>query len=77
MDDERFEELFGGDALIGVSGGGTAALEPVMLRSRAAGRDLIGWRRGETTASPGEIMAYNGLSGASLAERALEACGSV
>jgi phosphoketolase len=76
MGDERFEELFGGDALIGVSGGGTAALEPVMLRSRAAGRDLIGWQRGETTASPGEIMAYNGLSGENLAERALEACGS-
>jgi phosphoketolase len=76
MSDERFGELFGADALIGVSGGGTAALEPVMLRSRAAGRALSGWRRGETTASPGETMAYNGLCGDSLAERALEACGS-
>jgi hypothetical protein len=30
----RFAELFDGDALIAVSGGGTVALEPVLLRSR-------------------------------------------
>ena len=70
MDDHRFEQLFGGDALVGVSGGGTVALEPVLLRSRAAGRDLLGWQRGETTASPAEIMAYNGITGEALAERA-------
>ena len=70
MDDAAFGALFDGDALIGVSGGGTLALEPVLLRSRAAARDLIGWQRGETTASPAEIMAYNGISGEALAERA-------
>jgi len=70
MGDAEFEALFGGDALIGVSGGGTIALEPVMLRSRAPARDLFGWQRGETTASPGEIMAYNGITGGNLAERA-------
>jgi phosphoketolase len=70
MADSDFAGLFDGDALVGVSGGGTAALEPVLLRSRAAGRDLVGWQRGETTASPAEIMAYNGLTGAGLAERA-------
>lgn len=70
MDDSAFADLFEGDALIGVSGGGTLALEPVMLRSRAPARDLIGWQRGETTASPAEIMAYNGISGEALAERA-------
>jgi len=58
--------------LIGVSGGGTMGLEPVMLRSRAAGRDLFGWQRGETTASPAEIMAFNGITSERLAERALE-----
>jgi hypothetical protein len=42
----------------------------VLLRSRAAGRDLLGWQRGETTASPAEIMAYNGITGEALAERA-------
>jgi hypothetical protein len=41
-----------------------------VLRSRAAARDLIGWQRGETTASPAEIMAYNGISPEALAERA-------
>jgi hypothetical protein len=58
--------------LIGVSGGGTTALEPVLLRSRAAARDLFGWQRGETTASPAEIMAFNGITGDSLAQRAGE-----
>jgi phosphoketolase len=70
MEDSDFAALFDGDALVGVSGGGTAALEPVLLRSRAAGRDLVGWQRGETTASPGEIMAYNGITGEALAGRA-------
>jgi phosphoketolase len=70
MNDAAFAALFDGAALIGVSGGGTLALEPVLLRSRAAGRDLIGWQRGETTASPAEIMAYNGISPEVLAERA-------
>ena len=42
-----------------------------MLRSRAAARDLFAWQRGETTASPGEIMAFNGISADSLAARAL------
>lgn len=70
LDDAAFPALFDGDALIGVSGGGTLALEPVLLRSRAAARELIGWQRGETTASPAEIMAYNGISPEALAERA-------
>jgi len=70
MSDADFEALFGGDALIGVSGGGTIALEPVMLRSRAPARDLFGWQRGETTASPAEIMAFNGITATGLAERA-------
>ncbi|EGV32873.1 Transketolase central region [Thiorhodococcus drewsii AZ1] len=70
MDDAAFESLFHGDALMGVSGGGTVALEPVMLRSRAAARDLVGWQRGETTASPAEIMAFNGISPEGLEGRA-------
>jgi phosphoketolase len=70
MSDQRFAELFDGDALIAVSGGSTAALEPVLLRSRAPGRDLVGWKRGETTASPGELMAFNGITAEGLAERA-------
>ncbi|MGB5833855.1 MAG: phosphoketolase, partial [Thiohalocapsa sp.] len=70
MDDARFGELFDGDALIAVSGGGTVALEPVLLRTKSPARDLFGWQRGETTASPAEIMAYNGITADSLASRA-------
>lgn len=70
MDDAAFAALFDGDALVAVSGGGTVALEPVMLRSSAKGRDLVGWQRGETTASPAEIMAFNGITGEALAARA-------
>lgn len=70
MNDADFNRLFDGDALICVSGGGTIALEPVMLRSRAPVRELFGWQRGETTASPAEIMAYNGITADQLAETA-------
>jgi phosphoketolase len=70
MGDGRFNALFDGDALIGVSGGPGGPLEPVMLRSRAPRRDMMVWQRGETTASPGEIMAFNGLTADAMTERA-------
>ena len=70
MADGDFDALFNGDVLIGVSGGGTLALEPVALRSHAPARELFGWQRGETTASPAELMAYNGITAEGLAERA-------
>jgi phosphoketolase len=75
MSDADFAALFDGDALIGVSGGGTIALEPVLLRARCRARDLIGWQRGETTASPAELMAYNGITAESLAQRAQDLIG--
>jgi phosphoketolase len=62
MSDTDFDALFDADVLLGVTGGATGSLEPVMLRSRAAKRDVFGWKRGETTASPQEIMGFNGLS---------------
>jgi phosphoketolase len=71
MSDSAFADLFDGDALLAVSGGGSSALEPVLLRSRAKARDLVAWQRGETTASPAEIMAFNGISGETLATRAM------
>jgi len=71
LDDERFAELFAGDALIGVTGGAAATLEPVMLRSTVK-RDTFAWKRGETTASAGELMAFNGLTAQALTKRALE-----
>jgi len=62
MDDNQFNELFDGDALLAVSGGPSAALEPVLLRTRAPKRDTFCWKRGETTATPAEIMAFNGIT---------------
>ena len=62
MKQEKFDELFAADILIGITGGASGSLEPVMLRSKAARRDVMCWKRGETTASPQQIMAFNGLS---------------
>ncbi|MBC6472450.1 MAG: phosphoketolase [Hormoscilla sp. GM102CHS1] len=71
LDDAGFEKLFGGDGLIGVTGGTSAMLEPIMLRSNVK-RDTFAWKRGETGSSAGTIMAYNGLTAEALAKRAEE-----
>jgi phosphoketolase len=71
LGDAEFENLFGGDALIGVTGGTSAILEPIMLRSNSR-RDLFAWKRGETTASAGQIMAFNGLTADNFVKRAME-----
>lgn len=71
MDDAQFDAIFGGDALIGVIGGASGMLEPVMLRSMAK-RDTFAWKRGETTASAGELMAFNGITAEALVKRSLE-----
>ena len=71
LDDAGFEALFGGDALIGVTGGTSAMLEPVMLRSSLK-RDVFAWKRGETTASPAQIMGLNGLTAENFVKRAIE-----
>ena len=70
MDDDHFNVLFDADVLIGVSGGPSAPLEPVMLRTRAPKRDVFAWKRGETTASPGELMGFNGITAEAIANRA-------
>ncbi|MBW4697015.1 MAG: phosphoketolase [Aphanocapsa lilacina HA4352-LM1] len=69
LSDEGFERLFGAEVLVGVTGGAGGMLEPVFLRSQARRRETFCWKRGETTASPGELMAFNGLTAASLCER--------
>ena len=68
MSDSDFAELFAGDALLGVTGGASAMLEPVMLRSSLP-RDVMAWKRGETTASPGQLFTFNGLTADAIAER--------
>jgi phosphoketolase len=69
MDDEHFDALFDGDVLLAVSGGPSAVLEPVLLRTRATRRDTFVWKRGETTASPAEIMEFNGLTAETMTKR--------
>ena len=69
MDDARFAELFDGDALLAVSGGPSASLEPVLLRSHAK-RDALCWQRGETVAAAGELMSFNGLDAPAIEARA-------
>jgi phosphoketolase len=74
LNDAGFEALFGGDALIGVASGASAMLEPIMLRSHCQ-RDTFAWKRGETTASPAQLMAINGMTAESLVKRAMELVG--
>jgi phosphoketolase len=69
MSDEDFNALFDGDVLMAVSGGPSAPLEPVLLRTRAPARDTVCWKRGETTASPAEIMDFNGITPEFMVER--------
>ncbi|MEM9767512.1 MAG: phosphoketolase, partial [Cyanobacteria bacterium P01_D01_bin.71] len=69
LSDTDFAALFDGDALIGVTGGSSAMLEPIMLRSQAP-RDTFAWKRGETASSATQIMALNGITADSFVERA-------
>lgn len=69
-DDATFASLFWGDALLGITGGPGAMLEPLMLRATQK-RDLIPWQRGETTASAAELMAFNGITPERIVDRAI------
>ncbi len=69
MPDEQFNALFDGDVLLAVSGGASGSLEPVLLRTRAPLRDVFAWKRGETTASAGELFELNGLTAQAMVQR--------
>ncbi|MEO0924313.1 MAG: phosphoketolase [Cyanobacteria bacterium J06643_13] len=71
LSDADFSNLFDGDALIGVTGGSSAMLEPVMLRSNSK-RDMFAWKRGETTSSAAQIMEFNGITADNFVKRAKE-----
>ncbi|MGK2951575.1 MAG: phosphoketolase, partial [Thiobacillus sp.] len=71
MDDAAFRDMFHGDVLIAVSGGPSGPLEPVMLRSQAAQRDVFCWKRGETTASAQQLFDFNGMNAQAMHDRAL------
>lgn len=74
LSDAEFEVLFQGEALIGVTGGASAMLEPIMLRSTCP-RDTFAWKRGETAASASAVMAINGLTAENFVQRAIALLG--
>ena len=74
VSDAEFSAMFDGDALLGVTGGSSAMLEPVMLRSNS-NRDLFAWKRGETASSAGQVMEFNGLTAENFVQRASELVG--
>jgi len=71
LEDAKFAQLFDGDALIAITGGAAAMLEPILLRSSSP-RDTFAWKRGETTATAGELMAFNGITAEAIAQRATD-----
>ncbi|MGB3786373.1 MAG: phosphoketolase, partial [Phormidesmis sp.] len=70
LSDAEFAELFDGDAVIGVTGGSSATVEPLMLRSTAP-RDVFAWKRGETAASARQLFSLNDLTADAIAQRAM------
>ena len=74
LSDAEFSTMFDGDALIGVTGGSSAMLEPVILRSNSK-RDVFAWKRGETASSAGQIMEFNGITADNFVKRAEELLG--
>ncbi len=74
LSDAEFDSIFSGDALIAVTGGSSAMLEPVMLRSNSK-RDMFAWKRGETGNSAGQIMEFNGITSEAFVKRAMELIG--
>ena len=72
MSRANFDQLFHGDVLLGVTGGPSAMLEPLMLRSAVPTRDVFCWKRGETTANPNQLFDFNTLNAQAMAQRALE-----
>ena len=74
LSDAEFSAMFDGDALVGVTGGSSAMLEPVMLRSNSQ-RDVFAWKRGETASSAGQVMEFNGITADNFVQRAKELIG--
>lgn len=70
MADAEFHALFAAPVLLAVSGGPSAMLEPVLLRSKAICREVFCWQRGDTTASPQQLFDFNNMNAAALAKRA-------
>ena len=68
LSDNDFHALFGCNTLVAVSGGTSALLEPVIVRSNASRRLVRCWRRGDTVAGPEALYRANNLDAHSLAD---------
>ena len=71
MGDQEFGRLFDGDRIVAISGGPSGPLEPVLVRAKAQLRATLAWRRGDTTASPSELLNLNGLDADTIVARVL------
>lgn len=69
MSDTRFAALFDGEALLAIAGGSSAPIEPLLLRTSAPRRDVLAWKRGETTATSIELMGLNDLGAEAVVAR--------
>lgn len=74
LSDAKFAELFGGDVVLGVTGGVGSMLEPVMLRSTSP-RDTFAWKRGETTATADMLLELSGITTEAMVKRAIALLG--
>ncbi|MBD1912267.1 MULTISPECIES: phosphoketolase [unclassified Leptolyngbya] len=74
LSDAKFAEMFGGDVLLGVTGGVASMLEPIMLRSTSQ-RDTFAWKRGETTATADMLLELNGITTDAMVKRAIALLG--
>ena len=75
LSDGEYEEVFGAAALLCASGGSSGVLDPVLIRSRASVRDILAWKRGDTTAGTSGLLELNGLRSEDILARALEMLG--
>ncbi len=75
LSDAEFASFFDGDVLLGITGGASGMLEPLMLRSSVTQRAWFAWKRGETTASPAQLMGFNGLTADAFVNRAMALLG--
>jgi len=71
LDDNAFVDFFGGDVLLAITGGTSGMLEPILLRSSVK-RDTFCWQRGETTATPSELMAFNQITAPAMVQRGVD-----
>ncbi|MEX0331025.1 MAG: phosphoketolase [Puniceicoccaceae bacterium] len=72
LSQDEVDRLLGNAPLLAVTGGASAVFEPLLLRARTAKKTTAAWQRGETTATPDELLAVSKLDPENLIEKAEE-----